>query len=110
MSYFERYLHHLRRWWWVVILATFIVGGACGIALGCIGWLWHGTPLFGVVVGSSMFISVNFSGIIGTVTPMISRSLGFDPAITAGPFETAFQDIIGITVFLSLATLMLQWL
>ena len=102
-----------RRWWQPLrrqMITTFIVGGACGIALGCIGWLWHGTPLFGVVVGSSMFISVNFSGIIGTVTPMISRSLGFDPAITAGPFETAFQDIIGITVFLSLATLMLQWL
>ena len=103
----------LSRWWIPLrrqFVTTLIVGGACGIVLGLIGWMWHGNPLFGVVVGTSMFISINFSGFVGTATPMISRSLGFDPAITAGPFETAFQDIIGITVFLSLATLMLQWL
>jgi len=103
----------LSRWWIPLrrqFVTTLIVGGACGVVLGLIGWLWHGNPLFGVVVGTAMFISINFSGFVGTATPMISRSLGFDPAITAGPFETAFQDIIGITVFLSLATLMLQWL
>ena len=35
---------------------------------------------------------------------------GFDPALTAGPFETAFQDVIGVTIFLSLATALLHWL
>jgi magnesium transporter len=51
-----------------------------------------------------MFISVNPSGIAGTVIPMLSKRLGFDPALTAGPFETAFQDVLGVTIFLSLAT------
>ncbi len=103
----------IKRWWIPLrrqAITTLIVGGACGIVLGLIGWMWHGSPLFGGVVGVAMFISINFSGFIGTATPMISRSLGFDPAITAGPFETAFQDIVGITVFLTIATLMLQWL
>jgi magnesium transporter len=103
----------IKRWWIPLrrqFVTTLIIGAACGAVLGLIGWWWHGNPLFGFVVGSSMFISINFSGFVGTATPMISRSLGFDPAITAGPFETAFQDIIGITVFLSLATLMLRWL
>jgi len=36
--------------------------------------------------------------------------LGLDPATTAGPFETAFQDVIGFAVFLSLATLLQQWI
>ena len=44
------------------------------------------------VVALSMFISVNLSGFAGTMIPMLSKSLGFDPAITAGPFETAFRD------------------
>lgn len=103
----------IKRWWIPLrrqAITTLIVGGACGIVLGLIGWMWHGNPLFGGVVGTAMFISINFSGFIGTATPMISQSLGFDPAITAGPFETAFQDIIGITVFLAIATMMLQWL
>ncbi|HEX9614837.1 MAG TPA: magnesium transporter [Bacteroidota bacterium] len=103
----------LKRWWIPLrrqLLTTMIIGAVCGLTLGGIGWLWHGQPLFGLVVGVSMFLSINISGFIGTATPMISYSLGFDPAITAGPFETAFQDIVGITIFLSIATLLLQWL
>lgn len=81
-----------------------------GLLLGFIGGGWYGKALFGFVVGSSMFLSINISGLIGTASPMVSKKLGFDPAITVGPFETALQDIIGITVFLSLATILLQWL
>ena len=74
------------------------------------GALWEGNPVFGIVVGFSMLISINISGLIGTVSPMVSKRLGFDPAITAGPFETAFQDVVGITIFLSIATALLRWL
>jgi magnesium transporter len=66
--------------------------------------------MFGILVGVSMFFSVNISALVGTSTPMVSKRLGFDPAITAGPFETAFQDVVGITIFLTLATLFLNWL
>ncbi|HEU4439274.1 MAG TPA: hypothetical protein VFT36_08485 [Methylomirabilota bacterium] len=41
---------------------------------------------------------------------MLSKRLGFETALTAGPFETALQDVLGITVFLSLATALLHWL
>jgi len=47
---------------------------------------------------------------MGTVIPIFSKRLGFDPAATAGPFETAFQDVIGFGVFLWLASQMLHWL
>jgi magnesium transporter len=87
-----------------------IIGGVCGIIIGIVGGVWQGISGFGVVVGVSMFISVNISGFVGTITPMISKKLGFDPALTAGPFETAFQDVVGISIFLSLATVLLQWI
>jgi magnesium transporter len=57
-----------------------------------------------------MFVSVNLSGCAGTAIPMLSKRMGFDPALTAGPFETAFQDVLGVTIFLSLATALLHWL
>lgn len=101
------------RWWkpvWRQLQTTLIIGSVCGLVIGLIGTLWHGKWEFGLVVGVSMFISINISGIVGTSSPMISKRLGFDPALTAGPFETAFQDVVGITIFLSLATIMLQWL
>lgn len=89
---------------------SIIIGTACGAILGAIGAIWFGKIIFGVVVGLSMCISINISALIGTTTPLLSKRLGFDPAITAGPFETAFQDVVGITVFLTLATLSLKWL
>jgi magnesium transporter len=103
----------LEEWWRPVsrqLQTTVIIGGVCGLLIGLIGGVWHGKWEFGLVVGASMFISVNISGFVGTTVPMLSKRLGFDPALTAGPFETAFQDVVGITVFLSLATAMLRWM
>jgi len=103
----------LNNWWQPIhrqLRTSLIIGAACGIAIGTVGSIWYGKILFGVVVGFSMFVSVNISGLVGTTVPMVSKSLGFDPAITAGPFETAFQDVVGITIFLGLATSLLHWL
>ncbi len=103
----------INRWWDPIsrqLQTSLIIGGACGTVIGIIGGIWHGRSLFGLVVGISMFISINISGFVGTVVPLISKRLGFDPAMTAGPFETAFQDVVGISIFLTFATVLLQWL
>lgn len=103
----------LRRWWYPLIRqvqTTVIIGAVCALVIGLIGGVWHGRAMFGLVVGTSMFISINIAGVVGTSIPMLSKRLGFDPALTAGPFETAFQDVVGITIFLSLATLMLRFI
>jgi magnesium transporter len=103
----------LSRWWeplWRQLQTTLIIGTACGVLVGAVGFVWHGTLAFAVVVAASMFVSVNLSGLAGTGVPMLSKRCGFDPALTAGPFETAFQDVIGVTIFLSLATVLLRWL
>ena len=100
--------------WWEPVKRSFqtslIIGSVCGIVIGIIGAIWYGKPLFGFLVGFSMFMSINISGIVGTSIPMVSKHLGFDPAITAGPFETAFQDVVGISLFLSFATFLVKWL
>jgi magnesium transporter len=103
----------LSRWWEPIrrsLQTSLIIGLATGIVIGIISSFWYGRAIFGVLVGTSMFASVNISGLVGTSVPMVSKRLGFDPAITAGPFETAFQDVVGITIFLTLATLSLKWL
>lgn len=103
----------LSNWWEPVkrsIMTSLIIGGVCGTVIGIIGGIWYGKMLFGVLVGVSMFSSINISGIVGTSIPMVSKRLGFDPAITAGPFETAFQDVVGISLFLSFATFLVKWL
>lgn len=103
----------LERWWppvWRQLQTTLIIGAVCGVVIGIIGAYWHGKWEFGLVVGVSMMISINISGVVGTCSPLLSKKFGFDPALTAGPFETAFQDVVGITIFLTLATSLLHWL
>jgi magnesium transporter len=89
---------------------TVILAAACATTLGIIGAFWDGHWAFGLVVGLGMFISMNIAGVVGTVIPLLSKRLGYDPALTAGPFETAFQDVVGISIFLAFATLMMPLL
>jgi magnesium transporter len=102
----------LDRWWEALrrqIQTSSIIGAVCAAAVGAAGLLWH-SPVFGLVVAVSMFVSVNLAGAAGTAIPMLSKRLGFDPALTAGPFQTALLDVLGVTIFLSLATALLRWL
>ena len=92
------------------VTTTLILGGACAMVLGIVGALWDRHWAFGLTVFLGMFLAVNIAGVVGTIVPLLSKRAGFDPALTAGPFETAFQDVIGISIFLSLAAMLLHWL
>ncbi len=83
---------------------------ACGLVLGTIGAIWSRHLPFGIVIGVALTCSMLTAGLMGTIIPVLSKRLGFDPATTAGPFETAFQDVIGFSVFLWLATLLQHWI
>ncbi len=91
------------------LVMTLILGAATGLTLGVIGAIWYGKWTFGLVVFIGMFAAVNIAGVVGTIVPLTSKRLGFDPAITSGPFETAFQDVVGISLFLTVATVMLRF-
>jgi hypothetical protein len=72
--------------------------------------IWSKHVFFGLVIGIAMSASMMTAGFMGTVIPIFSKKLGFDPATTAGPFETAFQDVVGFGVLLWVANLLLPWL
>jgi magnesium transporter len=103
----------LTSWWRPLkkeLVTSVIMSVVCGLVLGCIGAVWSRHLPFGVVIGAAMSCSMLTAGFMGTVIPMLSKRFGFDPATTAGPFETAFQDVIGFAVFLWLASLLVHWL
>ncbi|MBS4029209.1 MAG: magnesium transporter [Ignavibacteriales bacterium] len=99
-----------RKAWWKEMRTVGLMAIVCAIVLGFVASLWSKHLSFGVVVGSSMFLSMSTAGTMGTLMPLLSKRLGFDPAITAGPFETTFQDVIGISIFLGLSTYLLSWI
>lgn len=90
------------------LLTTALMAIVCGVVLGGIGVFWSRHVFFGIVIGGAMAASMLTAACMGTLIPILSKKLGFDPATTAGPFETAFQDIVGFGVFLWLASHWLQ--
>ena len=64
----------------------------------------------GMVVASAIVSGVLMSSLTGTVIPLVCNRLGVDPAITAGPFITALNDLICLTIYFSIATLVFAWL
>jgi len=103
---------NLNRWWEPLgrqFKTNLLIGSAVAVVVGILGFILSDNEKikFGLSVAISMFTSINIAGLIGTMSPMISKRLGFDPAITSGPFETAFQDVIGISIFLSVSTFLL---
>jgi magnesium transporter len=92
------------------MVTSLLMALACGLLLGIVGAVWDRHWLFGVVVGGALASSMLTAALMGSLFPVVSKRLGLDPATTAGPFETAFQDVIGYSVFLWLASMLLPWL
>ncbi len=92
------------------LLTALTIALVTGVSLSVVAMIWSRRIPFGLVVGASMTCAIVTAGLMGTVIPMLSKRAGFDPATTAGPFETAFQDVIGFSVFLWMAHLLIRWL
>jgi magnesium transporter len=86
-----------------------VMGLACGVILTIVGWgLQQG--FLGVVVGVSLVIAFLVSTSMATIMPIVLKRMGVDPAVAAGPFVTTANDITGITIYLTLATIFLDQL
>ncbi len=42
--------------------------------------------------------------------PVALQRIGVDPAVAAGPFVTTANDITGISIYLALATALIQYI
>ncbi len=82
-------------------------GGFFALLMATIAGLWYKDPLLGFVLGSAMIFNMVWACLAGTFIPILIHRLGFDPAISAGPFLTTTTDVLGFTVFLGLSTLFL---
>lgn len=86
-----------------------VMGLACGVILTIVGWGLH-QGFLGVVVGVSLVIAFLVSTSMATIMPIVLKRMGVDPAVAAGPFVTTANDITGITIYLTLATIFLDHL
>jgi magnesium transporter len=85
-----------------------LMGLVCGLGGALVAQLWHRRPVLGIIVGLSMFFAITMLALLGAFAPAIFRRLSIDPALASGPFVTMCNDILGIIVYMGIATMALD--
>ena len=102
--------NNLRRFLFNEIRIGLIMGIACGTLAGCAAVLWHKNPLLGPIVALAMVTGITVAAAMGTLIPAFFKKMKIDPAIASGPFVTTANDIVGIVIYLGIATFFLKYL
>jgi len=99
----------LADWGWMVgreILVAGLLGLTMALAVTLIGFL-RGGPEIAFVVCLAMILIVLVGSLIGLSLPFILTKLKLDPATASAPLITSIADVIGILIYLSIATALL---
>ena len=59
-----------------------------------------------ITVSIALFAVIIFASVFGTLVPLILNKFNIDPALATGPFITTTNDIIGLTIYLTIGRLM----
>ena len=65
------------------------------------------SPYLGLVVGLGIAGSMLIATAFGSLVPLLLQRLDVDPAIATGPFVTTSIDILGVSLYLGIASFFL---
>ncbi|MCT4632880.1 MAG: magnesium transporter [Firmicutes bacterium] len=89
------------------ISVGFFVGLICSAIVGIASFYLKGEMLLSVIVALAMWANMLTATFIGTIVPLIFKKIGVDPAVASAPFITTTVDITGLTIYFTLATVMI---
>jgi len=84
-----------------------IHGMFLGLIAGLVAYFWHGSEYIGAVVAVAMLGNLIVAGISGASLPLILKALRIDPALASAVAVTTVTDVIGLVLYLGLATILL---
>ena len=70
-------------------------------------WLWFGAIEIGLILGAALVTNLFTAAYAGIALPTLMKRFGIDPALAGGFALTTVTDVVGIVVFLGLATWLL---
>lgn len=85
-----------------------IIGFTCGILISIIAYVWQGNPVLGLVVGSSLVMTLIIGTLAGTIIPLILYKFNIDPAVASGPLITTLNDILSLLIYFGIATMFIS--
>ena len=90
------------------LLVGLMLGMIYGVALAAASlWIFGDTDL-GVIVGLTILTNMTGAAVIAIVLPMVFHRIGADPAIATGPFVTTAIDILGVSNYFLIASIVLK--
>ena len=88
------------------VLVGIVLGLLMGVLLIGVGFLW-GEMRVGIIASIAIFSAMTVSATVGSVLPVLLSKMKSDPAFATGPLITTFNDIIGLIIYLLIATALL---
>lgn len=85
-----------------------IIGVTCAIMIAIIAFVWQGSFTLGLVVGSSLLITLIIGTLAGTIIPLILYKFKVDPAVASGPLITTINDILSLLIYFGIATMFIS--
>lgn len=70
--------------------------------------LWKGSLVLGIIMAVAMLANLLAAGIAGVSIPILLKKMNIDPALAGGMALTTVTDMVGLSAFLGLATLMIK--
>jgi magnesium transporter len=90
------------------LLVALINGAILGSILFVAVYVWQRDVDLALLLVSSLLMVIIVAAFIGASVPLLLEKWKIDPAIATGPFITVSNDIIGLAIYLSLATIYLS--
>lgn len=95
------------------LLQESLINCLLGLILGGIVFLvtmfWFSDPFISLIIGVSIFLTVWFTVIVSVLLPWVFFLRGYDPAVSSGPLATVLNDIMSIVIYLTIASIFLNW-
>lgn len=88
-----------------------LLGLSYGVLLGIVAHLKYAEAesmaMIGLVAGMGICFSMTIAASLGALLPLVFQKLNIDPAVATGPIVTTGIDIVGLTIYFSLASIFL---
>jgi magnesium transporter len=84
-----------------------MVGFVCSILVATAAYLSQGDIILSSIVGIAMLVNTFTAATLGTIVPIAFKKFGIDPAVASAPFITTTIDITGLTIYFTLATILI---
>ncbi|MGR5096655.1 magnesium transporter [Vibrio maritimus] len=86
----------------------FLNGILWALIIGGIVVAWKGDWMLGGIISAAMMTNLLVAGVAGVTIPILLKKMNIDPALAGGMALTTITDVVGLSVFLGLATIMIS--